>query len=504
MQHKPDDAMKIYHEVLGDQPPPPGKWAGPFYETEAASGQGRDKAISQLRQLCAHNPNQETYRLWLATVLSYDPKTRMEGLHLFESIKDPGTVEQARAPWRQALLWEKENLDVLTPMEAYLQRYSDPDLQPIVAALRVKQEQNIADANKERGFKALRNKDTQAAAAEFTEVLRRSPNDANAIIGLAYVRLNQKRFSEALSLFDHARTLAPQRQDVREGYDSAKFWLAMERGASAQQQNQPEAAIVAYQEALSLQPLDNGALLGIANALVKERKFADAEAKFQQVLRQAPNNADAMAGLGFVRLNQGKFDDAAKQFANARKLSPARKDVEEGYRNAKFWGTMNQAAGALNQHRPKDAVAEYQQAVSMNPNDKDALMGLANASQRSGDYPAAAKLYYRLTVANPGDEVSWLGLIQSQVGAKDPQAAIATSRRIPAATKQRMEARPDYFSQMALVFYSANQPTEGDQALRRAMETAKNSDTEDALGLRLQADIQYGLDAHGVEEPNRT
>jgi tetratricopeptide (TPR) repeat protein len=232
MQYKPDEAMKIYREVLGDQPPPPAKWAGPFYETEAASSGGQQRAISQWRQLCARNPNHEAYRLWLASVLSYDPKTRMEGLHLFESVKDPGIVEQARAPWRQALVWEKDNPDVLAPMEAYLQRHPDTDLRPIVAALRAKRQQSIADANKEHGFQALRNKDTETAAAEFNEVLRHSPNDANAIAGLGFVRLDQKRFSEALSLFEQARTLAQERQDVREGYGNAKFWLAIERGAT--------------------------------------------------------------------------------------------------------------------------------------------------------------------------------------------------------------------------------------------------------------------------------
>jgi tetratricopeptide (TPR) repeat protein len=486
MQHRPDEAMKIYREVFDDQPPPPGKWAQPFYETEAASTGGKEKAIAQLRQLCAQNPNQESYRLWLASVLTYDPKTRMEGLRLFESIKDSGIAEQARTAWRQALLWEKENPDALAPIEAYLQHYSDPELQPIAAALRAKQQQHIADAERESGFKAFQNKDMETAAARFNEVLRQSPNDADAIAGLGYVRLDQKRFSDALSLFDHARTLAPQRQDVREGYDSAKFWLAIERGAAAQQQNQPGVAIIAYQEALTLRPTDNGALLGIANALVRERKFADAETKFQQVLNQVPNNADATAGLGFVRLNEGKFDDAEKLFAKARKLDPARKDVEDGYHDAKFWGIMNQGAAALNQHRPKDAVVAYQQALSLRPDDKDALLGLASASARAGDYPEAAKTYYRLTAANPNNESSWLALIQAQISEKDPQAAISTSQRIPPAVKQRMEARSDYLSEMALVYYGANQPNEGDKLLHRSLEIARNSDTDDALSLRLQ------------------
>src|SRR5215469_8693078 len=134
MQHKPDEAMKIYREVLGGQQPPLGKWAQPFYETEAASTGGREKAISQLRELGTTNPNQEAYRLWLALVLTYDSNTRMEGLHLYESIKDPGIVELARVQWRQALLWEKENPDALAPIETYLQRYADPDLRAIAAA----------------------------------------------------------------------------------------------------------------------------------------------------------------------------------------------------------------------------------------------------------------------------------------------------------------------------------------------------------------------------------
>src|SRR5215467_2215984 len=94
LQHQPDAAMKIYHEVFGEDPPP-GKWAGPFYEAEAASTDGREKAVAQLRRLCASQPDNEISRLWLALELTYDPKTRMEGLRLMESVRDPGSAQQA-------------------------------------------------------------------------------------------------------------------------------------------------------------------------------------------------------------------------------------------------------------------------------------------------------------------------------------------------------------------------------------------------------------------------
>lgn len=486
MQHKPDEAMKIYHQVLGGQLPPLGKWAKPFYETEAASTGGREKAISQLRQLCAQHPKQQAYRLWLASLLTYDPRTRMEGFQLFQSIKDPGFAEQARATWRQALLWEKKNPQALAPIQAYLQRYPDAELQAAATALQARQQQVAADQDREQGFKALKGKHLETAAAEFNSVLRHSPNDANALVGLGYVRLDQKQFSEALNLFDRARKIAPRRQDVRDGYDNANFWLAMQRGAEAQQQNQPAAAAVAYQDALALRPFDTGALLGLANAFVKEQKFALAEAKFQQVLARNANNAEALAGLGFVRLNEGKFDEAQKLFAQAHKLDPSREDVNQGYHNARFWGIMHEADVALKQRRSKAAVADYQQAVQLNPSDKDALHGLANSCMRASDYPGAAKAYYRLIAAYPADQANWLGLIRAQMAEQAPQAAISTAQRVPPPVKEKLEDNSEFSSEMALVYYRAGQSAAGDQALRRAMQLARTSDSNDALNLRLQ------------------
>lgn len=486
MQHKPDAAMKIYREVLGGNQPPLGKWAQPFYETEAASTGGRGKAIAQLRQLCTEHPHQEAYRLWLASLLSYDAKTRVEAFQLFESIKDSGFAEQARKPWHQALLWEEKNPKALSSIEAYLQQYPDAELQSAATALQAKEQQIAADQAREQGFKELKSQHLDSAAAKFNAVLSHSPNDANALIGLGYVRLDQKRFQEAFGLFDRARKIAPQRQDARDGYDSANFWLAMQRGADAQRQNQPQAAALAFQEALALRPLDNGATLGLANALVQERLYSQAEAKFQQVLAHDPNNSDALSGLGFVRLNEGKFSDAQGLFAKAHNLDPSRKDVDQGYHNAKFWGLMHSGAAALNQNQPKVAVADYQQAVQLNPSDKDALHGLANACMRVGDYPGAAKTYYRLVAAYPADESNWEGLIHAQMSEQAPQAVIATAQRIPAPMKQKLEGSSEFLSEMALAYYKAGQSAAGDQALQRALQAANVSDSKDALSLRLE------------------
>src|SRR5207302_8803923 len=100
--------------------------------------------------------------------------------------------------------------------------------QNIQKSLREKQEHAEEEASKEHGFQALRNKDMGMAEAKFADVLRRSPNDANAIAGMAFVRLNQKRFDEAVTLFDRARTLAPKTADLGEGCEPENIWSVMQ------------------------------------------------------------------------------------------------------------------------------------------------------------------------------------------------------------------------------------------------------------------------------------
>ena len=485
MQHKPDAAMKIYNEVFGSQPPT-GKWAEPYYETEAASSGGRQKAIAQLRRLSARDTGNEVYRLWLARVLVTDPKTRIEGLQMLQSIHDPGSVDQARAAWRQALLWEKENPAVLESVNVYLQRYPDPELQGIQKDLQQKHEHAVEEADKQRGFQALRGKDLSVAEARFSEVLQRSPNDPNAVAGMAFVRLNQKRFDEAAELFDRAKKLAPKRADVREGYNTAKFWSLMQQGERQLQQNQPDSAISTYQQALALQPADDQAMLGIAQAEVQEKKLPDAEAQFQQVLNHSSNNIDAIAGLGFIKLNEKKFDDAVSFFDKGRKLAPTRTDIQQAYKDAKYWSLMQHGAQALAQNQNAAAMSDYREALSMHPNATDALQGLAGAAQREGKYADEIQAFSQLTAANSSDAKSWFGLIQAELDAKNPKQALETAQRVPPNVKPQLESRSDYLSELALASYNTNQRQQGDQLLRRAMEAASQNDNSVALNARLE------------------
>jgi tetratricopeptide (TPR) repeat protein len=483
-QKRPDEAMKIYLQLFGDEPPW-GKWAETYYDTLALSTGGRPKAIARLRTLSSRDPDNEVYRLWLARILSYDEKTRMEALRLFGSIHDSGTVEQARSVWRQALAWEKENPAVQQSLEAYLKRYPDQELQQAANRLREKSELATQDAAKERGFQALRSNDLVTAEVTFDDVLRRSPKDVNAMAGLGFVRLDQKRFDEALSLFDKARTLDPQRADVREGHETAQYWSYMQRGA-AMQQRDAEAAMAAYQAALAMRPNEEEPVLAIGQVMLRQGDLAGAGLRFDQVLKRSPSNADAIVGLGFVRLKEKNFAEAANLLGKARTLTPDRPDVEEGYRTARFWGLVTNASKALDENRPDAAIAGFEQALQIDETSTDALMGLAGATERTRNYAAAARAYMRLTTALPNDEKVWLGLVRVQVGAGEHNAALQSYQRAPMEVRRKLEARADHLSRLALALFAGDQQVAADSMLRRALAAAARDDTDEALGIRLQ------------------
>ena len=114
---------------------------------------------------------------------------------------------------------------------------------------------------------------------------------------------------------------------------------------------------------------------------------------------------------------------------------------------------------------------------------------MAQAATKKGDYSQAVQAYTQLTTADPNDTQSWLGLINSHLAAKNPKAALDAANRIPPATRQQLEKRADYLAEMAFVYYRTNQASAGELALRRALDAASSSDSEEALNARLEVEV---------------
>ena len=118
------EAMTLYRKLYGDQPPA-GDIAMAYYETEAATEDGRPHAIAGLRALVAKNPGDSRFQVALGRILTYNPKTREEGRKLLTAHPlDPQAVEALR----QSLLWDSQNPASSADIREYLAHHSDVQL----------------------------------------------------------------------------------------------------------------------------------------------------------------------------------------------------------------------------------------------------------------------------------------------------------------------------------------------------------------------------------------
>ncbi len=80
-QGQADEAMRIYRQLYGDHPPD-GDIALAYYQTLAGTAGGKQAAVAGMRALAERNPGDPRYPIALGTMLTYDAKTRTEGIRI--------------------------------------------------------------------------------------------------------------------------------------------------------------------------------------------------------------------------------------------------------------------------------------------------------------------------------------------------------------------------------------------------------------------------------------
>ena len=103
-QGKYVDAMKVYRGLFPDGPPA-GEMALEFYETEAAIPELRRQATDRLHELATQFSADPRYAIALGRILTYDPKTRAQGIALLSHFDSSPEAQQAL---KQASTWNDD------------------------------------------------------------------------------------------------------------------------------------------------------------------------------------------------------------------------------------------------------------------------------------------------------------------------------------------------------------------------------------------------------------
>jgi len=160
-------------------------------------------------------------------------------------------------------------------------------------------------------------------------------------------------------------------------------------------------AIQYFKDALKADPKASATYEELTELFLALNRPADASALAQEALKQDPNNVDAHRMLGrvyFSQINkgsQGQIDERALRMA----MQEFQKVTEKDPKDTDSWVTLGRLYAGTNDS--SDAEKAYNTALALDPDNEEALTGLALVYSNNGDTGKAIEKLKAATEKNP-------------------------------------------------------------------------------------------------------
>ncbi|WP_238602787.1 tetratricopeptide repeat protein [Fimbriiglobus ruber] len=151
--------------------------------------------------------------------------------------------------------------------------------------------------------------------------------------------------------------------------EAAKYVDHQARGRALYEQGDPDGAVAAFRTAVQFDPKATNARINLGLALQKIGSWDEAMAVYRAAARLDPKNASAPLRIALVSINIQNDYAAALPFAQ--------KAVELAPKDAQAHSSLGLARLGVGDER--GAVAAYEEACGLNPNDAAAKNGLARS-----------------------------------------------------------------------------------------------------------------------------
>jgi tetratricopeptide (TPR) repeat protein len=463
------EAMAIYRQIFGTHPPA-GDWAVAYYETESQIEGGRPPAIAGLRDLVDKYPADPRYQISLGRILTYTPATREEGRKILQKFPNDPKAQQAV---RQSLLWDADNPDAAPEILSYLATHQDPQF---AAVFKITQpppkpeQQAAATAPTPTPGPPAPAPSTIPKAQSATEA--RSASSPSAVSSSTTPPANAASLPVKLPPANNPPVLPAQTSPVANNPQPPAVPAARQSAVgdgSAARVRGTAADVAAYQA-------------------LNANRIPEAETRFKAILAGDPNNAKALAGMGYVRMQQGNFLGAISFLEQAKRGDPEDRGVTAALDTSRFWFIMGEGQDALTANDLTTAEKSYRSALELRPNNAEALAGLGTTLIKAQQPSPATPLFERAVTLQPALAEAWRGLFLSQFQSGNVANALATLKRIPAATLTQLMTDPLFLQPLASAYAAVGRGQEAQATLEIAL-TQKFP--EAAKGLK--ADIQAQL-----------
>jgi len=485
-QGKNDEAMNIYRQLYGDRPPE-GDVGLAYYQTLYGSAGGKEKAIAGMRGLVQRNPADTRYAVTLGRMLTYDQRTRAEGIHILEQHPlDP----DARDALRQALIWNSANPASAPELRAYLRAH--PEDREIAGHLRedeaklARMNTGIARTPDERAaYTALNAKRLDEAEKLFTAILQENPNDGPAAAGMGFLRMQQQNFGGAISYLTQAEQNGTKTSAVENALAASRFWFTMGEASQAFDANQYDVAAQKYRDALAMRPKSTEALNGLAGLLLKEQQYQQAADVYSELLKAQPADADAWRGLfiSYARDGQDK-----KALDVARRFPPrVRAAMDHDPEYLRTLSAIYQSGG-----RAADAQKALAKALALPFPDngmklkEDTRLQYAGILMAANRFSQAAELYTQILSDDPSNISAWMGLVSAHHQLGQDTKALADVERMPPATYETALSDANFLSMLGSIYQQANQVEVAQSLLERSVRLQTAAGSQPSLQLQMQ------------------
>ena len=153
-----------------------------------------------------------------------------------------------------------------------------------------------------------------------------------------------------------------------------------------------------WQDAAVKGPLMLKPHLRLGDALVHQRRFAEAESAYQRAIALRPHHPGARNNLGYLYKQQGRWREAEEQFRTLLRSSPDNVPAR-----------LNLAGLLLRQVGWSEAEVEYRRVLEFDDSGGVAQKNLGNIALQFRDDPGLALDYYDQALALASDEDVWCG-----------------------------------------------------------------------------------------------
>lgn len=245
--------------------------------------------------------------------------------------------------------------------------------------------------------------ENEEAKTSYYWALAIDPDNTTALSYLADSFLQEKRYEEAIKIFEKIQKIAPNETWVKQSLLRAQFAPKMEEIKELEFSGNLKGAIFKYQQVLAASPEDVDAYIELGRLYIALKRYKDAIQLYQIGLQHDPTANQLRVRLGLAYIGINDLTTAKRILETAFINDPKNTETIAGL------GRIAALTGDI-----KTAEHFYQAALDLNPNDILNLSYYAQFSLEQKKFLRAQKLFEKILKIDP--KQTWV--IQSLENAK--------------------------------------------------------------------------------------